>query len=97
MINIKHYDVVLSPVITEKTTLINEQNKVVFNVSLKATKFQIKAAVQSLFGVTVVGVNTLVSKGKKKRFRGTVGHQSDTKKAIVTLLDGQSIDVSIGI
>jgi large subunit ribosomal protein L23 len=97
MINVRHYDVIVSPVITEKTTSLSEYNQVVFNVNSKSTKPQIKAAVQALFGVDVVSVNTLVRKGKTKRFRGTIGNQSDVKKAIVTLLDGQTIDVSVGI
>jgi large subunit ribosomal protein L23 len=93
----KHYDVILSPVITEKATLQSEQNKVVFKVAGTATKPQIKAAVEKLFEVKVKAVNTLVRKGKKKLFRGRPGQQSDVKKAIVTLEAGQTIDVTTGI
>jgi large subunit ribosomal protein L23 len=97
MIDLRHYDVIVSPVITEKSTLLSEANQVVFKVAPKATKPEIKAAVEALFGVKVTGVNTLVRKGKVKRFKGTKGRQSDVKKAIVTLADGQSIDVSTGL
>jgi large subunit ribosomal protein L23 len=91
------YDVILAPVITEKATILSEQNKVVFKVAKTATKPQIKMAVEKLFDVKVTAVNTLVRKGKLKTFRGTLGRQSDVKKAIVTLADGQSIDVTTGL
>ena len=97
MSTLKHFDTIVSPVITEKATYASEQNKVVFNVSPTATKPQIKAAVEKLFGVKVTAVNTLVRKGKQKRFRGRLGQQSDVKKAIVTLAEGQSIDVTTGL
>lgn len=97
MTDLRHYDVIVSPAITEKSTMASEQNQVVFNVAKKATKPEIKAAVEALFGVKVTGVNTLVRKGKLKRFRGTVGRLSDVKKAIVTLADGHSIDVATGL
>jgi large subunit ribosomal protein L23 len=97
MTDLRHYDVIVSPAITEKSTLASEQNQVVFNVAKKATKPEIKAAVEALFSVKVTGVNTLIRKGKVKRFRGTVGRQSDVKKAVVTLADGQSIDVATGL
>jgi large subunit ribosomal protein L23 len=97
MIDLRHYDVIVSPAITEKSTMASEFNKVVFNVARKATKPQIKAAVEALFGVKVTAVNTLLRKGKVKRFRGTIGKQSDVKKAVVTLAEGQSIDVSTGL
>ena len=97
MTDLRHYDVIVSPAITEKSTMASEQNQVVFNVATKATKPEIKAAVEALFSVKVTAVNTLVRKGKMKRFRGTVGRQSDVKKAIVTLADGQSIDVTTGL
>ena len=97
MPDLRHYDVIVSPAITEKSTMASEQNQVVFNVARKATKPEIKAAVETLFGVKVTAVNTLVRKGKTKRFRGTVGQQSDFKRAIVTLADGQSIDVATGL
>ena len=93
----RHYDTILSPVITEKTTLLSEQNKVVFKVPNDATKDEIAAAVEELFKVKVTKVNTLVTKGKTKRFRGIVGRRSDVKKAIVTLADGQSIDITTGL
>ncbi|MGC4027085.1 MULTISPECIES: 50S ribosomal protein L23 [Mesorhizobium] len=97
MTDLRHYDVIVSPAITEKSTMASEQNQVVFNVARKATKPEIKAAVEALFGVKVTGVNTLVRKGKVKRFRGTVGRLSDVKKAIVTLADGDTIDVATGL
>ena len=97
MTDLRHYDVIVSPAITEKTTMASEQNQVVFNVARKASKPEIKAAVEALFGVKVTGVNTLIRKGKTKRFRGTVGTLSDVKRAVVTLADGHSIDVATGL
>ena len=97
MTDLRHYDVIVSPAITEKSTMASEQNQVIFNVAKKATKPEIKAAVEALFGVKVTAVNTLVRKGKVKRFRGTNGRQGDVKKAVVTLVDGQSIDVATGL
>lgn len=91
------YEIVRSPVITEKATLASERGQVVFRVAIDATKPEIKRAVETLFGVTVVGVNTLVQKGKTKRFRGRPGKRSDVKKAYVKLADGQSIDVTSGL
>jgi len=96
-IALTHYDVVLSPVITEKSTEASENNQIVFRVAKTASKPEIKAAVEALFQVKVTGVNTLVRKGKVKRFRGVKGRQSDVKHAIVTLQDGQSIDVTTGL
>ena len=93
----RHYDTILSPVITEKTPLLSEQNKVVFKVANDATKDEIAAAVEELFKVKVTKVNTIVVQGKSKRFRGTLGRRPDWKKAIVTLEDGQSIDVTTGL
>lgn len=93
----RHYDTILSPVITEKSTLLSEQNKVVFKVANDATKDEIAAAVEELFKVKVTKVNTIVTKGKTKRFRGIVGRRSDVKKAIVTLAEGQSIDITTGL
>ena len=93
----RHYDVIVSPVITEKATNLSEQNKVVFKVRSNATKPQIKEAVEKLFDVKVKSVNTLVTKGKVKIFKGTRGQRSDVKKAIVTLAEGQSIDVTTGL
>jgi large subunit ribosomal protein L23 len=91
------YDVILAPVVTEKSTRVSEHNQVVFKVRKEATKPDIKAAVEGIFGVKVLAVNTLVQKGKMKRFKGRVGFRSDAKKAIVTLADGQNIDVTTGI
>jgi large subunit ribosomal protein L23 len=93
----RHYDVILSPVITEKATYASERNQVVFNVARRATKPQIKEAVEKLFDVKVKNVNTLIRKGKIKAFRGSVGEQSDVKKAIVTLEEGHRIDVTTGL
>jgi len=93
----RHYDAILAPVITEKATLLSEQNKVVFRVAMDATKDEISAAVEALFKVSVTKVNTLVVKGKTKRFRGRPGRRSDVKKAIVTLAEGQSIDITTGL
>ena len=96
-VDINHYDVVLAPHITEKATLISEQNAVVFKVALDATKPQIKAAIEALYGVSVTGVNTITQKGKSKRWKGRPYTRSDLKKAIVTLAEGQSIDVTTTI
>ena len=93
----RHFDVILSPVITEKATLLSEQNKVVFRVDYTASKDEIAAAVEALFKVNVTKVNTVNVKGKTKRFRGVMGRRSDVKKAIVTLQEGQSIDVTTGL
>jgi large subunit ribosomal protein L23 len=93
----RHYDVIVSPVITEKATTLSEHNKVVFRVRPDATKPQIKEAVEKLFDVKVKSVNTLVTKGKVKMFRGTRGQRSDVKKAVVTLEAGQSIDITTGL
>ncbi len=93
----KNYDIIRAPAITEKATLLSEANQIVFNVAGTASKPEIKKAVEELFNVKVKAVNTLVRKGKTKRFRGIRGRQSDVKKAIVTLEDGQSIDVTTGL
>jgi len=93
----RHYDVIVSPVITEKATNQSEQNKVVFKVKKSASKPEIKAAVEKLFDVKVKSVNTLIRKGKVKRFRNVKGVRNNVKKAIVTLVDGQSIDISTGV
>jgi len=95
--DIRHYDVILAPHITEKATVLSEHNAVVFKVAERATKPQIKAAVEALFGVKVAGVNTLVQKGKTKRWKGTPYTRADVKKAIVTLAEGQSIDITEGV
>jgi large subunit ribosomal protein L23 len=91
------YDVILSPVITEKATLLSESNQVVFNVAMKATKVEIKSAVEQLFKVKVKAVNTIVRKGKIKAFKGRRSLLSDSKKAVVTLVEGNSIDVTTGL
>ncbi len=92
-----HYDVVVAPHITEKSTLLSEHNGVIFKVAGDATKPQIKEAVEALFGVKVTNVNTLVQKGKTKRWKGRPYKRTDMKKAIVTLADGDSIDVTSGV
>ena len=94
---VRHYDTILAPVITEKATYLSEHNKVVFRVDYTASKDEIAAAVEALFKVKVVKVNTLTVKGKTKRWRGHLGRRSDVKKAIVTLAEGQSIDVATGL
>lgn len=91
------YDIVLSPVITEKSTLGSEHNQVTFRVAKDATKPEVKTAIEGLFGVKVKAVNTLNQKGKVKRFRGRLGKRNDVKKAIVTLEEGQTLDVTTGI
>jgi len=91
------YDVILSPVITEKATLVSEANQVIFNVAMKATKPEIKSAIEQLFKVKVKAVNTVVRKGKIKVFKGRKALLSDSKKAIVTLAEGHSIDVTTGL
>ena len=93
----RHYDIVLAPHITEKSTMLSETNSVVFKVAPRASKPEIKAAVEALFGVTVTQVNTITSKGKTKRWKGKPYQRSDVKKAIVRLAEGQSIDVTSGI
>ncbi len=93
----QNYDTLLAPIITEKSTLLAEENKVIFQVPLTATKPMIKDAVESLFKVDVTKVNTVLVKGKTKRFRGMLGRRSDYKKAIVTLKDGQSVDITTGL
>ena len=92
-----HYDVIVSPIVTEKSTAASEHNKVMFNVHLDATKADVKSAIEALFNVKVAKVNTLRRLGKIKRFRNTTGKLSDTKKAIITLAEGQQIDLSSGV
>jgi large subunit ribosomal protein L23 len=96
-VSLRHYDVVVAPYITEKATMASEHNAVVFKVANDATKPEIKAAVEALFSVSVTKVNTIVQKGKTKKWKGTPYTKSDFKKAIVTLAEGQSIDVTTGI
>ncbi|QIL02056.1 50S ribosomal protein L23 [Sphingomonas sinipercae] len=96
-VDARHYDVVLAPHITEKSTMLSEHNAVVFKVASDASKPEIKAAIEALFNVSVTGVNTIVTKGKSKRWKGKPYQRSDFKKAIITLAEGQSIDVTSGI
>ena len=96
-VDIRHYDVVLAPHITEKSTMLSEYNAVVFKVAGGASKPEIKAAVEALFNVSVTNVNTMVTKGKTKKWKGTPYKRSDVKKAIVTLAEGQTIDITSGI
>ena len=91
------YDIIRRPIITEKATLASENNTVVFEVSVKSTKKQIKSAIEGLFNVKVESVNTLIVKGKVKRFRGKLGKRRNLKKAYVTLVEGNTIDVSTGL
>ena len=93
----RHYDIVLAPHITEKSTMVSEYNAVVFKVAGTASKPEIKAAVEALFNVDVTNVNTIVTKGKTKKWKGQPYKRSDSKKAIVTLAEGQSIDITSGI
>ncbi len=93
----RHYDIILAPVVTEKATMASEHNKIVFKVASKATKPQIKEAIERLFDVKVKSVNTLVRKGKTKAFRGNFGSQSNVKRAVVTLEEGHRIDVTTGL
>ena len=93
----RHYDLIVSPVITEKATIASDSNQFVFKVRREATKPQIKAAIEKLFDVKVTAVNTLLRKGKNKVFRGMRGKQQDVKKAVVTLADGHRIDVTSGV
>ena len=96
-VDTRHYDVIVAPHITEKSTLLSEHNAVVFKVAESATKPEIKAAVEALFSVKVTGVNTLTQKGKTKRWKGKPYKRSDVKKAIVRLAEGQSIDITEGV
>ena len=96
-VSARSYDVILAPHITEKATVLSEQNKVVFKVAKDASKDEIATAIETLFNVTVTKVNTILVEGKKKRFRGIPGRRADVKKAIVTLAEGQSIDVTTGL
>lgn len=91
------YDIVRSPVITEKSTMVSEHNQVVFRVPIDATKPEIRAAIEGLFKVKVVGVNTLVQKGKTKRWKGRPGKRNDVKKAVIRLAEGDSIDITTGL
>lgn len=94
---IRNFDVLLSPHITEKASILAEQNKVVFKIALDASKDEVASAVEAIYNVKVTKVNTIVTKGKTKRFKGIKGRRSDVKKAIVTLADGQSIDITTGL
>jgi large subunit ribosomal protein L23 len=94
---IRNFDVLLSPHITEKATLLSEQNKVVFKIALDASKDEVASAVEAIYNVKVTKVNTMVTKGKTKRFKGIMGRRVDVKKAIVTLAEGQTIDITTGL
>ena len=96
-VDTRHYDVIVAPHITEKSTMLSEQNAVVFKVAKDASKPEIKAAVEALFNVKVTGVNTIVTKGKTKRWKGQAYQRSDAKKAIVTLAEGETIDITEGV
>ncbi|MBL4870122.1 MAG: 50S ribosomal protein L23 [Robiginitomaculum sp.] len=93
----RHYDTIVSPVITEKSTIVSEHNQVIFEVAINATKVEIKEAVETLFKVSVTAVNTMRVKGKTKRFRGIAGRRKDIKKAVITLKDGDTIDIATGL
>ena len=97
MTDLRHYDVIRTPAITEKSTFVSENNQVVFNVALDASKPEIKAAVEGVFTVKVTAVNTLRVEGKQKVFRGNRGKRADYKKAVVTLAEGNTIDVTTGV
>jgi len=97
MSKISNYDIIRNPVVTEKSTMASENNQVVFDVAIDASKPEIKEAVEGLFSVKVKAVNTQVRKGKVKRFRGRLGERKDVKKAVVTLVDGQTIDIATGL
>jgi large subunit ribosomal protein L23 len=94
---IRNFDVLLSPHITEKASLLAEQNKVVFKIALDASKDEVASAVEAIYNVKVTKVNTIVTKGKTKRFKGIMGRRNDVKKAIVTLAEGQAIDITTGL
>ena len=93
----EHYDIIRKPLVTEKSTMASENGAVVFEVSIESNKPQIKEAVEALFGVKVKAVNTSITKGKQKRFKGILGRRRDVKKAFVTLEDGNTIDVTTGL
>jgi len=97
MTDLKSYDIIRRPIITEKATLASENNQVIFEVARDATKPEIKSAIEALFKVKVKAVNTILTKGKAKKFRGVAYRRSDTKKAVVTLMEGHSIDVTSGL
>ena len=93
----KAYQVILSPLVTEKSTQRSEYNKIVFSVPINASKLDVKSSIEKIFSVKVKSVNTILLKGKVKRFKGVLGKRSDTKKAIVTLAAGNTIDLSVGV
>ncbi|MGB3722081.1 MAG: 50S ribosomal protein L23 [Pacificimonas sp.] len=96
-VELTHYDVIRAPIITEKSTMVSEHNQVAFKVATNATKPQIKAAIEALYEVKVTAVNTLIAKGKTKRWKGRPYTRSDVKKAIVTLAEGDMIDITSGV
>tara|TARA_B100000963_G_C22415655_1_gene575312 strand:+ start:134 stop:463 length:330 start_codon:yes stop_codon:yes gene_type:complete len=93
----KAYQIILNPLVTEKATQLSEYNKMVFSVPITATKLEVKSSIEKIFSVKVKAVNTLLTKGKVKRFKGVLGRRSNTKKAIVTLAPGNTIDLSVGV
>ena len=93
----KSYQVILNPLVTEKSTQLSEYNKMVFSVPLSATKLEIKYSIEKIFSVNVTSVNTILSKGKVKRFKGVLGKRNDVKKAVITLVEGNTIDISAGV
>ena len=93
----KAYQVILNPLVTEKSTQLSEYNKIVFSVPLNASKLEVKSSIEKIFSVKVKSVNTILHKGKLKRFKGVLGKRSNTKKAIVTLVPGNTIDLSVGV
>ena len=97
MINHTHFDILQSPIVTEKSTMLSEANKYVFEVPLYATKESVKTAVQKVFKVDVVSVNMLIRGGKEKKFKGTIGRRSDSKRAVVTIASGQNLDLTLEV
>jgi large subunit ribosomal protein L23 len=93
----KAYQIILNPLVTEKSTQLSEFNKMVFSVPINATKLEVKLSIEKIFSVKVIAVNTILLKGKLKRFKGVLGRRSNTKKAIVTLAPGNTIDLSAGV
>ena len=93
----KAYQVILKPLVTEKSSLLSEYNKMVFSVPINATKLEVKSSIEKIFSVKVKSVNTILLKGKLKRFKGILGKRNDIKKAVITLVEGNTIDISAGV
>ena len=93
----KAYQVILNPLVTEKSTQQSEFNKMVFSVPVNATKLEVKSSIEKIFSVKVKAVNTILLKGKVKRFKGVLGKRNDIKKAVITLVEGNTIDISAGV